>query len=110
MPSHATFYRWLSTKKDFQDKYARARETQADLMAEDILRIADDTSGDIITIETDNGPVERCNTEWVQRSKLKIEARKWLASKLLPKKYGEKLDINQKITKVGKDLDDEKYE
>lgn len=90
MPSHDTVYRWLLEKKEFSDKYARAREAQAELFAHEIIEIADDTSGDTITDENGN---EKPNNEWIQRSKLRVDSRKWIASKLLPKKYGDAMTL-----------------
>ncbi len=81
-----TFYTWLKDSPELADKYARAREGQAEFMADQILAIADDSVND--TIDGEYGPIE--NKEWVNRSKLRIEARKWLAAKLAPKKYGDK--------------------
>lgn len=75
---------WLAT---YPDQYARAREAQADKHAEDILAIADDGSND--TYQTDDGEVT--NHDVIARSRLRVDARKWLASKMAPKKYGEKV-------------------
>jgi len=79
-PSIASIYRLLRDNEAFSDQYACAKSDQADLMADQILEISDDDSGD------DQG-----NTS-VQRAKLKVEARKWLASKLKSKVYGDKSD------------------
>jgi hypothetical protein len=77
---------WLA---QYPDQYARAREAQADKFAEEILQIADDGSND--TYETENGTAT--NHDVIARSKLRVDARKWLASKMAPKKYGEKLAV-----------------
>jgi hypothetical protein len=80
----------------FLAQYTRAKEEQADLMCEEMLEIADDGTND--TMITDFGLKE--NKEWTNRSRLRVETRKWLASKLKPKKYGEKLDVtsgNEKL-------------
>src|SRR5215208_3417574 len=87
MPNKATVLRWLKLHPEFQDAYATARQLQTELMAEEILEIADDVTGD--TILTEQGP--RPNAEWIARSKLRVDARKWLMSKLAPKKYGDRL-------------------
>jgi hypothetical protein len=80
--------------------YARAREAQAELYASEIIDISDDATQD--ELFTDEGK-RVCNAEFVMRSKLRVDARKWVASKLLPKKYGDK--VTQEITgKDGKDL------
>jgi hypothetical protein len=91
MPSKTTVMRWLAdeSQKAFRDQYARAREAQADHLAEEILEIADDGRND--TYETDSGTA--VNQDVIARSRLRVDARKWLASKMAPKKYGDKLAI-----------------
>lgn len=96
MPSHNTINRWLNENESFREKYARAKQEQHDYMAEQILAIADDGTND--TIITEKGEVE--NREWVNRSRLRVDARKWLLSKLAPKKYGDKLDVTSDGEKV----------
>lgn len=93
-PSEATIYRWLAANEGFCEKYARAREFQADVYAQEIIDIADDSAGDMI-IDPETG-AERLNSEHVQRSRLRVDARKWAASKLQPKKYGDRqtVDLN----------------
>ena len=71
---------------DFGGKYARAKADQVMILAEQIIEIADDAQNDVI--DTDDGPV--VNREIVERCKIRIDARKWLASKLAPKIYGDK--------------------
>jgi hypothetical protein len=94
MPSKSTVFKWLSENATFSDMYARARETQADALFDDILSIADDARND--WMEKNFGEETRWveNGEAIRRSQLRIDARKWMAGKLRPKKYGEKLDIN----------------
>lgn len=93
MPDAATVMRWLRVNEDFRDQYARAKEEQADFLAEEILDIADDATNDFMTITKGDISYEVENKEWTSRSKLRVESRKWIASKLKPKKYGEKLDM-----------------
>lgn len=90
MPNKSTVFRWLAAHEAFRDQYARARETQADTMADEILDIADDGHNDWMMKRY--GDDERWveNGEVLRRSQLRIEARKWLAAKMLPKKYGDK--------------------
>lgn len=73
--------RWLVANKEFQEQYARARELQADALFDETLDIADqyDTAKDILT------------PDLINRAKLRIDTRKWIAGKLRPKKYGEKI-------------------
>lgn len=98
-----TVYRWVEDIEAFRNKYTRAREAQADLLADEIISIADDGSRDTKTIKKGGELIEVEDTEWTNRSKLRVEARKWIASKLKPKKYGDKLDMTsdgEKITSV----------
>lgn len=84
--SYGTIMRYLSSNDEFRDNYARAREDQAHKLAEEIIEIADDGSGD--TYVDENG-VTRTNQEVVARSRLRVDARKWYAGKVAPKKYGD---------------------
>jgi len=86
--SRGSLVKWLSSVENAA-LYACAREAQADKMAEDILRIADDGAND--TYQTENG--EATNHDVIARSRLRVDARKWLAAKMAPKKYGEKLAV-----------------
>jgi hypothetical protein len=80
-------------KDDFCTRYARAKEEQADFMIEEMIDIADDGSNDLMTITKGDIEYEQENKEVTNRSKLRIDTRKWIASKLKPKKYGDKLDL-----------------
>lgn len=90
MPAMSTMFEWLRIHKEFTEQYARAKQESADAMAEDILDIADDGSNDYM--ETDGGK-EQYNGESVQRSRLRVDTRKWLMAKMKPKVYGDKLDL-----------------
>lgn len=97
MPSPALVCKWLADPENerFREQYAHARDAQADTLADEIIDIADDGSNDYM------GEDEKYNGDAVQRSKLRVDARKWVAAKLKPKKYGDKLDV----TSNGKRLD-----
>lgn len=88
MPAQSTVFKWLVDFKSFSEQYARAREAQTEALAEEILEIADDGRNDTYTDEDGN---ERTNHDVVARSRLRVDSRKWLMSKLAPKKYGEKI-------------------
>ncbi len=90
MPDRAKVYRWLLSDTDFRDQYARAREIQAEEIFDEILRISDDSSLDYIT--GDDGQ-KRVNRDAIDRAKLKIDARKWVLSRMQPKKYGKPYGI-----------------
>lgn len=76
MPPLRTIFEWLAANEDFSHQYARAREAQADAMADEMIDIADNNELD---------PNDR---------RVRLDTRKWLASKLRPKKYGEKLELS----------------
>lgn len=80
----------------FVAQYARARERMIDAVAEDILEIADDGSNDYMERFDKDGESLGyfLNGEHVQRSRLRVDSRKWLLSKLRPGQYGDKLDLN----------------
>lgn len=73
--SNGTFYRHLDAHDVDAERYARARDARSDRMAEETLRIADEASG---------------TSEGVAKARLQVDTRKWLLSKLAPKKYGER--------------------
>lgn len=85
MPTLATVYLWLDTRPGFSDRYARAREDQADTLADEIIEISDDGKND--TYDVDGAKM--VNHDVIARSRLRVDARKWVASKLKPKKYGD---------------------
>lgn len=86
MPGQSTVYKWLDANEDFAKQYASARARQAETYADEIVEIADAPNA---TIDADGQPVLRDP----QRDRLRIDARKWLASKLAPKKYGDKVAL-----------------
>ena len=92
MPHESTVRSWaLDDREGFSTHYTRARELGYLRLADEILEIADDSSSD--TLKDDQGN-ERLNTEFVARSRIRIDTRKWLLSKCLPKVYGDKLDLS----------------
>lgn len=76
MPSKTTVMRWLNDDEEFRDQYARAKDEQADVLFEDVLDIADNATPEEVAV-----------------ARLRIDARKWMAGKLRPKKYGDKVDL-----------------
>lgn len=78
MPSMASIFLWLGKYPEFSEQYARAREAQAESHADRIVEIADDD-----TIDPNH-------------KRIMVDARKWVASKLKPKRYGDKLDLEHK--------------
>lgn len=88
MPSTSTFFQWLELYPDKAKQYARATEVRAEIIFDDILSIADENTND--TYVDENG-FEKVNQDVIQRSRLRIDARKWVLSKLNPKKFGDKV-------------------
>ena len=80
MPDRATALKWLDKHDDFATKYARAREAQADHLFEDMQQVAD--TG---------------NPEDVQRARLRVMTMQWRASKLAPKKYGDRQEVDLNV-------------
>lgn len=76
LPSLRTVMRWLNEREAFQQQYARAREDQADSLADELIDIAD---------RDDLDPNDK---------RVRLDARKWAASKLKPKKYGDRLELD----------------
>lgn len=114
MPCLRTVYNWLDDpeREEFLHKYNAKRERQADTMFDHITEIADDGTNDWMEVrdKDDNIIGWRVNGEAVQRSKLRIEARRWQAARLRPKKYGERTIIggdpdNPLITTGNSDLE-----
>lgn len=94
MPDKATVFRWLEANEAFRDQYARAREIQADTLFDEILEISDNSKNDWMERRGQDDAGWQANGEHIQRARLRVDARKWMAGKLRPKVYGEKLDLN----------------
>lgn len=73
-PDASTIFDWIHRHSEFAKQYARAREAQAEHWADELVELADDATD-------------------AQKARLQIDTRKWVASKLLPKKYGERQQI-----------------
>lgn len=94
MPARSTVYRWLSRNPVFADQYARAREALVESWADEIIEIADDGTTDYITKVGRNGAeYEAVDQEHIQRSRLRVDARRWLLSKLNPGQYGDHMEV-----------------
>ncbi|HWY33267.1 MAG TPA: hypothetical protein VNX68_01395 [Nitrosopumilaceae archaeon] len=90
-PVPRTIRRWARENPEFSHMYAQAKEDQGDLLAEDMLEIADDSKNDtIIKTNKDGSEYEVANNEWINRSRLRVDTRKWIASKFKPRMYGDK--------------------
>jgi len=100
-PDVTTVYPWFKKDEKFAQQYAQAKRTAMDFMAEEIVTIADDGSNDYMEIMDKNGDPTgawKFKGEHVMRSKLRIDTRKWIMSKLMPSKYGEKIQVEHTQT------------
>lgn len=95
MPTAKTFYEWIDSNPEMVKQYARATELRAEVLFEDALNIADATEHDIIQLEDGK---EVVNHNIINRDRLRIDTRKWFLAKIMPKKYGEKLELDNKLS------------
>jgi hypothetical protein len=96
IPTRSTVNLWLvdGKHKTFSDNYERAVNIRTDNMFDDLIEIADDGRNDFMERENENGGTWwEFKNEHVQRSRLRVDTRKWYLSKVMPKKYGDKLDV-----------------
>jgi hypothetical protein len=93
--AYDTFFRWIDEDEKKSKQYTRATELRAEAMAEELLSISDAVGEDVL-IGDDGQKIVNHNV--IQRDRLRVDSRKWLMSKMFPKKYSEKItnDINIK--------------
>ena len=89
MPAVSSVYLWLLKNKTFSDLYTRAREDQSDTLADQIMDIGEEVPMMVITDE-DGKVTKRIDPAGVNRNRLRVDARKWVAAKLKPRKYGDR--------------------
>ena len=88
MPAESTVRLWaMDDVQGFSAQYTRSREIGYERLSDELLEIADDGSND--TYETDSGTA--VNQDVIARSRLRVDTRKWMLSKMLPKRYGDKI-------------------
>lgn len=108
MPVISTVFRWMSHNEEFSKQYTRAKEEQAELLADEIVAISDEAETVVKTYGDGMTEVVFDSTA-VARNRLRIDARKWVASKLKPKRYGDKIEHEHKgemvVTLMSKDAD-----
>ena len=98
MPDESTVRLWaVENYRGFSPKYARAREIGYLGLADELIDIADDARNDWMDKQTRNGTVREVDEECVKRSQLRVDTRKWVLSKMLPKVYGDKLTTEHQI-------------
>lgn len=92
MPDVDTIREWRFDHDEFSGWFAKAKMQQADILVEDSLDIADDSQNDYII--DDNGS-QKANNELVARSRLRIDTRKFMGIKLLPRVYGDYEEVKE---------------
>ena len=116
MPAVSTIFKWLAEYEEFSKQYTRAREVGAEAIADEIFEIADNATNDYMEKFDKNGESIgwMLNGDAVQRSRLRIDARKWYLSKIMPKKYGDKVmlgsDDNNPVQVKFNQMSDEELE
>lgn len=89
--SSKKFYSLMEGSEDLRKRYAHACEVRAENMFEEMLEISDSSNADVTISEEGKALVDG---EAIQRSKLKIDTRKWMLAKMAPKKYGDKIEVD----------------
>lgn len=92
MPTERCVYKWLRHEDhaEFVQMYAQAREDQQERWADEIIEIADDGTNDFVEREAKSGKkFIIADQDHINRSRLRVDTRKWLLSKLMPRKYGD---------------------
>lgn len=100
LPDKTTVNLWRYKHPEFSTLYAQAKLNQADLLAEECLEIADDATNDWMESFSQEGQADgwKVNGDHINRCRLRIDTRKWLAAKLLPKQYGKMAEESQEKT------------
>ena len=98
MPDKATVFRWLATDASFCDKYARARELQAETQFDELIDIVDQPPELSYVTGKDGELIEvKFDSSYVQWMKLRVDTRKWTAARMAPKKYAEYRQPEEKV-------------
>lgn len=115
MPALSSVFLWVSKHPEFSEQYKLAMASRADAMFEEMFDIADDGSNDWMEINGKDGEAGwKLNGEHVQRSRLRLDTRKWALSKMMPKKYGDNIvdettgndgDVEIRVVRVSKKKD-----
>jgi len=87
LPSASAFLKWIGGCSILREQYAHARTMQYELLSDELISISDE----FYTIAEDGTTKERLSSEAIQRNRLRVETRKWMLSKMLPRQYGDKL-------------------
>lgn len=93
MPAHSTVLGWVNDNPDFSDQYTRAREKGYAVMFDHMLEIADTPQQGVTIKESEKGTEVRTG-DMIEHRRLRVDTRKWMLAKALPKIYGDRLDLN----------------
>jgi hypothetical protein len=96
MPAVSSVFKWIRENDEFSAQYAKAKEESSDALFEELLEIADDGTNDWMQKNDPENPGYTLNGEHIQRSRIRLDTRKWALSKLKPKRYGDR--IQQDVT------------
>jgi hypothetical protein len=96
MPCWSTFYKWINENQSHLEKYARACEMRSDIIFDEIIKISDTPIEGVVIETDDNGRTKEKKGDMLGHRKLQIDARKWILSKMNPKKYGDKVEHDLK--------------
>lgn len=94
LPKYETALGWLSDYPEFADAYSKAQRARSDVLFEEALTVADDARNDWMARNDPNNGGWMLNGENINRSKLRVETRKWAAAKLNPSRYGERTTVD----------------
>ncbi|WP_454888684.1 terminase small subunit-like protein [Sphingobium indicum] len=86
LPCASTIMNWIAADPEFRAGYAAAKALYAETLADEIIEISDDAARDWVDSDTGGRELDH---EHVQRSRLRVDSRKWLAARLSPKRYGD---------------------
>ena len=94
MPVLASVFRWIRDITEFREQYILAMEQRTFALGEELLDIADDSVSEV------NNADPKASGAVAQSMKLRVETRKWIMSKMQPKKYGDTFDMTTKGDKL----------
>lgn len=93
-PDHSTFLEWVRNDEALANQYARAMDCRADAVFDEMFDIADNAANDWMERTDPTNPGWELNGDHIQRSKLRIDTRKWALARMNPKKYSDRLKLS----------------
>ena len=106
MPAPSVVRQWaIDNVEGFSAHYAKARDDAIERMAEETIGIADDGTNDWMSKNDPDNPGYAANGEHIARSRLRVDTRKWYLSKLAPKRYGDRLNVDASVESTQQTID-----